>query len=285
MKKLLLFALSLSAIAISCNNNSKSDAEARHEADSIKISTAEGQRDSLMSLINEIGQNLSDVNQMENVMVSKDFQSETPERKQEILANISALREELANRRAKLDELEKKMKSSGNYNEKLRQTIDSQKKLIDEQTAKIEDLQRQLEAANVKIGQLASNVDSLNTKVSNVTAEKEAAEQRSEAISNELNTCYYVVGSNKELKEHNILEKKFLGKTKVMERDFDRSYFTKADKRTLKEIRTYSQKVKILTKQPVSSYEILEEGSGKVIKITNPTIFWEKSNFLVIETK
>ena len=80
-----------------------------------------------------------------------------------------------------------------------------------------------------------------------------------------------------------LLEKKFLGKTKIMEGNFDRSFFTKADKRTLKSINTYAPKAKILTKQPVSSYEINDVGGNKVINITNPTLFWEKSDFLIIQ--
>ena len=34
-----------------------------------------------------------------------------------------------------------------------------------------------------------------------------------------MNECFYVIGSNKELKANNIISKKFLGKTKVLEGD------------------------------------------------------------------
>ncbi len=104
---------------------------------------------------------------------------------------------------------------------------------------------------------------------------KDDAERRSEAIGNELNECYYVVGSIGTLKELGILES-----------GFDRSRFTKADKRTLREIATGSRKVKILTKQPVGSYTIADDGGGKkIVRIENPTLFWEKTEFLVIEAK
>ena len=35
------------------------------------------------------------------------------------------------------------------------------------------------------------------------------------------------------MKKYNIIETSFLRKTKIMEGDFEKSYFTKADKRTL----------------------------------------------------
>lgn len=283
MKKLLVLAFA--AVLVACGNNGKTDEQLQHEADSIKLETAEGQRDSLLSLVTQINESLSAVNQMENILVSPDFSSETPQQKQQILANIEALRQELANRQQRLNDLEAKMKKSGKYNDELKKTIESQKQLITEQQSKIEKMEKMLADANVRIDQLSANVDSLNTTVSNVTAEKEAAEQRTEQVTNELNTCYFVVGSNKELKEHKILEKKFLSKTKVMEGDFDKSYFTKADKRSLNRINTYAKKAKIVTKQPVNSYQIVDEGGQKVIEITNSTLFWEKSNFLVIEAE
>lgn len=115
---------------------------------------------------------------------------------------------------------------------------------------------------------------------------KDDAERRSEAIGNELNECYYVVGSIGTLKELGILESGFDGKSKIAEAGFDRSRFTKADKRTLREIATGSRKVKILTKQPVGSYTIADDGGGKkIVRIENPTLFWEKTEFLVIEAK
>ena len=72
----------------------------------------------------------------------------------------------------------------------------------------------------------------------------------------------------------------------MLEADFDRSFFTRADKRTLREIVTNSSKIKILTKQPVNSYVIVDGGDGnKIVRIDNSTLFWEKSDFLVIEAK
>ncbi len=283
MKKIMIFALALAGVMVACNGKSGSETDSTN-VDQTDISSVEGQRDSLMNLIGDISQNLIEVNRMENILVSGDFK-DTPDKRQEIIANISALRQELDARKQALEELEKKLKSSNAYTSKLQKTIESQKQLIEEQSEKIKQLEDALADANVKISDLNQNVESLNTQVSNVTEERNAETQRADKATDELNTCYYVCGTNKELKEHKILEKKFLGKTKTMEGDFDHSYFTKADKRNLSEVKTYAKSAKLMTSHPADSYSIETENGTAVVKIKNASKFWEKSNFLVIQTK
>ncbi len=88
----------------------------------------------------------------------------------------------------------------------------------------------------------------------------------------------------KELKKNGLLEKKFLGQTKVLKGEFNESYFTKADKRSLSVIPTGSKKVKIWTNMPEDSYTIKEnEDKTKTIEITNPKEFWSMTPFLVIQ--
>ena len=129
-------------------------------------------------------------------------------------------------------------------------------------------------------------MDSLNTVTKNVTREKEAAVQETKQLTHEvdnLNTCYYVIGSKKELKANKIIETGFLRKTKILQGDFEMSYFTKADRRTLSEIPLHSNKAQLMTNHPSDSYEIVDHGNGKVLHILNAARFWEKSNFLVIK--
>lgn len=283
MKKIMILALALTATLMACNGN-KEQKEQLADDNQPDISKVEGQRDSLMNLIGDISENLLEVNRMENILVSGDFK-DTPDKRQEIIANIAALRQELDARKQALEDLEKRLKSSNGYTAKLQKTIESQKQLIEEQAQKIQQLENALADANTKISDLNQSVDNLNTQVSTVTEERNAETQRANQATDELNICYYVCGSNKELKEHKILEKKFLGKTKTMEGDFDHSYFTKADKRTLHEVKTYAKKAELKTSHPAGSYSIEEEGGMMVIKIKDSKKFWEKSNFLVVQTK
>ncbi|MBO8475994.1 MAG: hypothetical protein IAB88_03260 [Bacteroidetes bacterium] len=285
MKRVFFVAGLIAVFAVSCSDGKTDNAADEAAQDSIRIETLETEKDSLMSLMGEISNNLIEINGLENIVTSKEFKSESPSRKREILNNIEAIKQELAVRRQKLEQLEEKLKKQNGYTANLQKTIDSQKQLIDQQNKKITDLEDELAKANIKIEDLNVRVDSLNTEVSNVSKEKQIAEQKTEELTNQLNTCYYIVETNKVLKEKKILEKRFLGRTKIMEGDFDRSAFVKADKRSLTEIPTGSTSAKVVSKQPADSYEIVDENGYKVVKITNANLFWEKSDFLVIEVK
>ena len=285
MKRVFFVAGLIAVFAVSCSGGKTDNAADEAAQDSIRIETLETEKDSLMSLMGEISNNLIEINGLENIVTSKEFKSESPSRKREILNNIEAIKQELAVRRQKLEQLEEKLKKQNGYTANLQKTIDSQKQLIDQQNKKITDLEDELAKANIKIEDLNVRVDSLNTEVSNVSKEKQIAEQKTEELTNQLNTCYYIVETNKVLKEKKILEKRFLGRTKIMEGDFDRSAFVKADKRSLTEIPTGSTSAKVVSKQPADSYEIVDENGYKVVKITNANLFWEKSDFLVIEVK
>lgn len=240
-------------------------------------------QDSLLSILNEVTSGMNQIKEMEKIINSTNFDKETPSQKEAIKNDMILIAQTLQARRERIEQLEKKLMNSGNYSAKMQQTINSLKTQISEQAAEIGSLQESLKKANVEIAELNSKVQILNSAVDSVTTAKNDAEAEAVRISNELNTCYYVIGSNKELKESNIIEKKFLGRTKVMEGDFELSYFTKGDKRTLTTIPVHSGKAKVMTKQPADTYQFVEENGSLVLQILNPTKFWELSNFLVIE--
>ena len=69
-----------------------------------------------------------------------------------------------------------------------------------------------------------------------------------------------------------------------MESDYEKSYFTKADKRSLSVVPLHSKKAKVLSKHPAESYTIETDAQGmKTLKIVNGTRFWEMSNFLIVQ--
>ena len=191
--------------------------------------------------------------------------------------------EALADRRQRLEALEARLSKSSNYTDEMKRTITNLKKQIEGQEETIRGLNAQLAAANIRIDQLNVSVDSLKDENTRVNIEKKAALDESERLTNELNTCYYVLGSKKELKDNKIIESGFLRKTKVMESDYELSYFTRADKRTLTELPLHTTKAKVLSKHPSGSYKIVDNGNSKTLVITNSTKFWELSNFLIVQ--
>ena len=87
--------------------------------------------------------------------------------------------------------------------------------------------------------------------------------------------------TKKELKEQRIIDG-----DRVLESNFNKSYFTKIDIRVEKEIKLYSKYAKILTMHPSDSYTLEKDANKQyVLRITNPQIFWSTSKYLVILVK
>ena len=250
------------------------------------INTANAERDSLMQLMSDIADGMAKIKEIQGIVSVNNLSNETPDRKKELRDDLVSVQQSLDKQRKRLEELEKRLKQSTNYNEKMQNMINGMRQQLEDQQKTINDLTNQLAAAHIQIKNLNQSVDSLNTVNKTVTKEKEAAQEQSKQLTeevNNLNTCYYVIGSMKELKANKIVEKGFLRKTKILQGDYEMSYFTKADRRILNEIPLHSKKAEVMTNHPKESYEIVDQSGAKVLRILNAERFWEKSNFLVVK--
>ncbi|MDE5683772.1 MAG: hypothetical protein K2I39_06120 [Muribaculaceae bacterium] len=286
MKKIITLALTALLIASSSCSNKKEEElrqqQALNEATNEELRSAVADRDQLLGLVNEISSGMDQIKQLENIL-AVNASNETPGQRDQIVADIAAIQQTLAQRRERLAELEKKLNSSSLTNSNLKKTISQLQSQIESQTREIETLRGNLDEAKVHIEKLNTQVDSLSTTVNNVVAERDSTDNANAELTNELNTCYYAIGNKNELKGNRIIETGFLRKTKIMESDFDQNFFTKADKRTLTQIDLNSTKAEILTNQPAGSYSIDNANGHKVLRITNPALFWSLSNYLVIK--
>lgn len=283
MRKLIAIGITGLLILSGCTDKKKlEEAEKQNDATRAELIEAVNDRDQLLSLVNEISAGMDQIKQLENIL-SVSGKNETPGQREQIQADIAAIQQTLQQRREKLAELEKKLSASSVANTELKKTIASLRSQIDSQAGEITALRTDLSAATGKIGELDATVDSLHTTVTTVTAERDSTEQQNTIITNELNQCFYAIGTKSELKDNKIIETGFLRKTKLLKGDFDQSFFTTADKRTLTTLDLNSDKAEVLTNQPAGSYVITEVNGHKVLRITNPVAFWSLSNYLVIK--
>ena len=249
----------------------------------------------LSSLVNEVTDGMSEIKRLENIVSTTDISQETPDQRAQIRNDILLIKNAIHERQNRLAELEEKLtrvESINKFNEESRnamyQTITNLKQQLADQQVMIDDLKAKLETANNKIKDLTGQVDSLevvneNTKMAAREEERKNREQL-EKLTNELNECFYAVGTKKELKDHKIIDSGFLKKTKILQNsNVIHSYFTKADKRTLNEIHLHSKKAKVLTNHDKLSYSIEDVNGMKVIKIHDQARFWEFSNYLVVQ--
>lgn len=283
MKKLASTFVTALLVMTACNGGKSESTEGVPTThDSLEVALAN--QDSLLNLMNDITEGMNQIKDLEQILSNTaDLGAESKSRRDQVREDMVAIQKALQERRQRLEELEKKLASSNSNNATLRKSIESLKSQIASQESTIETLRNDLAAANIHIEKLGQTVDSLNTTVEGVTAERDAAQQQSMKLNEELNTCYYAIGSKKELKENNVIETGFLRKTKIMPSDFKQGFFTTADKTNISVINLHSKKAKVLTNQPADSYEIVEENGQKVLKITNSKRFWELSNYLVVQ--
>lgn len=89
-------------------------------------------------------------------------------------------------------------------------------------------------------------------------------------------TAFFVFGTRDELMKQGILKD---GQVLL-----NKDYSTKIDIRIDKEIKLYSKSAELLTSHPANAYELMPDVNKQyVLKITDPLLFWSKSNYLVIQ--
>lgn len=282
-------ALAASAMIASCSGSDKSGQSVPADSSLTDASRQElieaiNERDQLLALVNEISATTTEIKNLEKIVSINASQAEMTEGSQ-ITSDLQSIKDALEQRRAKINELEQKLRAAGSSNASLLATIDALKSQLASQSAQIDDLSARLGAAQQQIEVLDQTVANLSDSVQSVTNQRDAAQQEAYQQEQIANACHYVVATRQELKNHNIIEGGgFLKKTKVMDGDFDKSFFITRDKRTLTQIPLHSTKAKVLTKyQPEDSYEIVDINGQKVLRILNPTKFWGVSNYLVVQ--
>ena len=281
MRKLTFLFIMMSLLILSsCSENNKQAEEEAQKLEELRSQYEEviSFNDSLLMLMTDIYNGIDSINAQEGFLYNLN-PGERSSRRAEVRKNLSSIKARMAQNKEALADMESKLRAKGQENSVLLNTIEQMKERIAKQDEKILALENDLAIAQEIIVNLSDQVaqsqqiieDQMiaNAEVTNAYIESE----------NQANTVYYAIGTNKELKQNGLLEKKFLGQTKVLRGDFNTSYFTKADKRNLTQINTGAKKVKIWTNMPENTYKI-ENG---VIKIFNPDEFWSLSKYLVIQ--
>ena len=288
MKRILIFATVALVTLAACNNQDKNVEENQSMVEELNMRYQEANdfKDSLLLLMGDIYAGLDSINTQEGLLITPGI-GDNSDRRAEIKENLTLIRQRLELNKKLLAELEKKAKDANANSVVLQRTIEQMKQRIAEQDARISELSEELAKANETINTLTDQVNETQQQLDEQTKISEDTQAQLTATENEANTVYYIIGTAKELKEANVLEKKFLQATKIMQGDDIRySSFIKGDKRTLLSIPTGAKKVEIKSLNDAASYEIVGgKDEPKTIKITNPELFWQKTPYLVIEKK
>lgn len=230
--------------------------------------------------LNDVYDNLELIRKREglHLEISKNLEKEqTPELKMKMLNNISSIDSYLKSSKKRIAGLRKKIKDGELKTTSLSEMVEGLNKVISER--------------EVKIQELHAETEELGIRVSEVEKELENKEARIAEQTRALNTAYYVVGTEKELKTKGIIEEKggLLGlrKTKKLAANFDPNHFTATDIVGTSAIPfdPAVKKIDIVSPHNPESYHIVtDENNQTVLEIVNPDEFW-KIKYLVVLAK
>lgn len=285
--KIFLLSIILSATFVGCNNASDKNDDTLNQGDSLSGANAVLSRDSMeasfIAVINEIDRNLDLIRSREGVIILGPNTNMDPNLSpnDKIMRNIQMINGLLESNNERINELEVLMQEKNSTNTELKRILESRKS---EYAAMYKDNER----LKIQLKNKDFMIDDLNKRLSDAEVQQEILNWMIDDLDSELNTAFYVVGTFKELKDHDLAEKNGgvlgLGRTKSLDEDFDQSYFSKIDTRLTQYIPIYGKKADLLSKHATGSYSFeQEEDVITRLNITDPDKFWKANKFLVIE--
>lgn len=289
MKKLTILAVCALAILSSCKNEApKQDLLMTQLRDSLNqiISQKDNEINDMIATFGDIEEGFREITEAQSrVTLAKSGEGTNSAKR--IKENMQFIQQTMRQNKELINKLKQQLRDSSFKSEELKKLIDNMQQQLEEKETQLQALREELDKKDIHIAELDETVANLHSDVNQLTEE---TTQKSETISQQdkqLHTAWFVFGTKDELKKQNILTKDGLfSKTKLLEKDFNKDYFTKIDIRIDKEIKLYSKDAKMLTSHPSSSYTLAPDANKQyVLRITDPNLFWSTSKYLVIQVK
>ena len=282
MKKLTVLAVCALAIAGCKNEAPKQDLAAVQLRDSLNqiIAQKDNEINDMISTFSDIEEGFREITDAQN-RVTLAQQGEGTNSAKRIKENMQFIQQTMRQNKELINKLKQQLRESSFKGDQLKKLIENMQKQMEEKEVQLQALREELDKKDIHIAELDETVANLTDNVNQLTEE---TTQRAQVISNQdkdLHTAWFVFGTEKELKEQQILDH-----GKVLQANFNKDYFTKIDYRIDKEIKFYSKSAKMMTAHPSSSYTLQRDANKQyVLRITDPDLFWSTSKYLVVVVK
>ena len=288
MKKLSILAVCALAI-ISCKNDApKQDLMMTQLRDSLNtiIAQKDTEINDMIATFGDIEEGFREITEAQS-RVTLAQQGEGTTSAKRIKENMQFIQQTMRQNKELINKLKQQLRDSSFKSEELKKLIDNMQQQLEQKEAQLQALREELDKKDIHIAELDETVANLNSDVNQLTEETTQKSQTISQQDKELHTAWFVFGTKDELKKQNILTKDgVFSKTRILEKDFNKDYFTKIDIRIDKEIKLYSKDAKMLTSHPSSSYTLAPDANKQyVLRITDPNLFWSTSKYLVIQVK
>ena len=234
--------------------------------------------------INAITENLARIKSRENLITVSGEEEGGRRPVEEINNDIAAIDRLLAENREKINSL----RHTAAQLRKANLRIEGLEKMISDLNGQLAERQGEVERLRDELSLKDTQVAELTETVAERSAEVEQLSGRNLELENQLNTVYYIVGSEKELCDAQIINKQgFIGRTLTVGATANLDSFTMADSRLLSEIPVGHKRVTVVSSHPEDSYQLVVDADKNVEKllITDPARFWETSKTLIVSYK
>lgn len=260
------------------------------------VETNEYKQDSIESMyistLDEIDNNLDVIRDKEGLIVMgpKSNNDLGMTKREQILNNIAMINTLLEDNKAKIAKLESSLASYKQGKKEFINSINQSKERIAAQEKQIEELKALLQESDFKIAELNKRLSEQEMLAATLIQENTGLKDQNLLLTKDVNRVYFASGTYKELRNKHILQKEGgllgMGRTKVLNKDLDRSQFSEMSKTENTTIALSGKKPKLITKHPVNSYSIVtSENDMAQLTIKDPNSFWSVSKYLVVETQ
>lgn len=293
MKKIAYLCLLLLLSLAACRGT-KNTERLSHEKDSLMMVVAEKDSiiDDVFNAMNAVADNFRQIRTRENIIDKHAQDSEirrgTAAQINEDMAAISRLLEENRATIARLQLSAEALRKSNVQVEGMEKMIAQLQRQVEEKDREVARLRQQLQISEEQVAHLNRHVENLDAQVTNLAEQREILAGEVKTATDNLYTAYYIVGSEKELLDKEIVYKSgFIGRTLKINQNRSLDSFTQVDTRSLEEVIIDRKKVTLVSTHPEGSYEWLMDADGwyASLRITDRERFWESSKILVIGYK
>lgn len=285
----IIMPLLMLVLVFSCKNEKVDMQQFVAERDSILQDNRSKtqQLDELNGVLSTIAIGLDSIAVQENILFNGSGRDGVRLDKHEIAARLNGMADILARQRAKIQALQDSL-----ANRKTSQSVEHLQRVVEFLNQQLAEKDQVIKSLRADLNNSKKDITQLRASLSDMKNRAVKAENKTQVLTTALskqddviNECYVRIGTKKQLSAAGLLKSGFLQKKKVNYEYVDKSKFNAVDIRKFREITLKSNNPKILTPQPSNrSFHFEESGDGScTLVITNPTLFWSVSNFLIIQ--
>ncbi len=269
----MIFRIVLSAAALSfflsgCKSFKEEFEQVSRERDSLiyVADLKDSSINSMLSDFNAIEKNLDSIAQRQEALDITPLHNDEVKATQRdrINENIRIINELLERNRKLIADLQAKLRASQGRVAELNI-------LVERLQVSVAEKEKELGLTKARLNELDLNLENLNVMLDTITAQKAATDLALKEKIKQLNTAYYVVGTFKELRQKNVVDKEggFLGigKNQLLKQDFNNDAFTRIDITETKLIDFGGREGRIITNHPSGSYS-LHRNEGKITSLS-----------------